>query len=159
MHVYLYHALGWTPPAFAHVCLLARNAGEVENLHGKNMLPKTAPTKLSKRNMDDGLLSYQEQGADPQALLNFLALLGWTHGSQNDKLGLNQLIERVRLSCMSALNTLRETSLILGLRGMLRLCPSASSIFCNNSTQQIMQPSRLHVSRSWLTRLRLSCRT
>ena len=85
MHVYLHQAFGWTPPSYAHVCLLVK--------HDK--------AKLSKRNFDTNLAPYQDQGVEPQALLNFVALLGWSHGSQNDKLNMEDLIQNVSLDCVS----------------------------------------------------------
>ena len=79
IHVYLYQVFGWKPPSYAHACLLVKD--------------RKAP--LHKRNMDSSLLPYQQQGVDPQALLNFLALLGWSHGSQNDKKYLEELVRDV----------------------------------------------------------------
>ena len=81
MHIYLHQAFGWDPPQYAHACLLTK--GDRSPLH--------------KRQLDSSLASYQEQGVVPEALLNFLALLGWKHGSQTDMLNLVQLIEQVMM--------------------------------------------------------------
>ena len=62
-HLALYEAFGWDPPAFAHVGLLL----------GDNL------QKLSKRNLDMDIRSFKEQGFFPEALVNFVALLGWSH--------------------------------------------------------------------------------
>ncbi|MGZ4616908.1 MAG: glutamate--tRNA ligase [Actinomycetes bacterium] len=62
-HVLLYHWLGWTPPAFVHMPLL-RN---------------TDKSKISKRkNPAARLLWFREQGYLPEALVNFLALMGYS---------------------------------------------------------------------------------
>lgn len=61
-HVLLYEALGWQPPLFAH---LSRILG-----------PDRA--KLSKRHGAHSALEYREQGYLPEAVVNFLALLGWS---------------------------------------------------------------------------------
>ncbi|HWQ99364.1 MAG TPA: glutamate--tRNA ligase [Candidatus Methylomirabilis sp.] len=60
-HLFIYQALGWTPPAFAHLPLLL-NADR---------------TKLSKRQGDVAVEDYLTNGYLPEALINFVALLGW----------------------------------------------------------------------------------
>jgi glutamyl-tRNA synthetase len=60
----LYDALGWTPPAFAHVPLLVEADGK----------------KLSKRREAVSVQSYRERGFVPEALVNWVARLGWGHG-------------------------------------------------------------------------------
>lgn len=62
-HIQLYTMLGWELPEFAHMPLL-RNPDK---------------SKLSKRKNDVSILSYKEKGYLPEALLNFLMLLGWSH--------------------------------------------------------------------------------
>lgn len=62
----LYHALGLTPPAFAHMPLTL----------GADR------SKLSKRHGATSLIEYQKMGYLPQAMRNFLARLGWSHGDQ-----------------------------------------------------------------------------
>lgn len=62
-HLLLYQAFGWEPTLFAHMPLI-RNADK---------------SKLSKRKNDVSILSYREKGYLPEALLNFIALLGWSH--------------------------------------------------------------------------------
>ena len=60
----LYDALGWKPPAFAHAPLLVEAGGK----------------KLSKREAAVSVESYRERGFPPEAVLNFIARLGWGHG-------------------------------------------------------------------------------
>ncbi len=62
----LYQALGWEPPLFAHVPLIL----------GPDR------SKLSKRHGAGSVLDYDERGILPEALVNFLARLGWSHGDQ-----------------------------------------------------------------------------
>ncbi|KAL1407080.1 Glutamate--tRNA ligase mitochondrial [Vanrija albida] len=62
-HHQLYRAFGWKPPQFAHLPLLA-------NLDG---------TKLSKRTGDVSVDAYRDKGYEPEALVNFLALMGWDY--------------------------------------------------------------------------------
>jgi glutamyl-tRNA synthetase len=62
----VYHALGLTPPRFHHVPMIL-------NPHGK---------KLSKRDGAMDVMVYKTMGYLPEALLNFLVRLGWSHGDQ-----------------------------------------------------------------------------
>ena len=62
--VQIYRAMGWEPPAFAHIPLI----------HGAD------GTKLSKRHGAVSVLEFREQGYLPEALCNYLLRLGWGHG-------------------------------------------------------------------------------
>jgi len=62
----LYLALGWSPPAFAHIPLI----------HGPD------GSKLSKRHGALGVEAYREMGYLPEALRNYLLRLGWSHGDE-----------------------------------------------------------------------------
>ncbi len=62
LHVLLYEAFGWEPPKFGHMPLL-RNADR---------------SKISKRKNNTSLKWYREQGYLPEAMINFLALMGWS---------------------------------------------------------------------------------
>lgn len=76
-HVLLYHALGWTPPTFAHVPLLL-NADR---------------SKLSKRTGDVAVSIYRDKGYLPEALINFVALLGWNPRADQEIYTLDELIK------------------------------------------------------------------
>ena len=79
LHVLLYRAFGWedTMPRFAHLPLLLKPDGK---------------GKLSKR---DGEVSsgYRESGYLPEAVVNFLALLGWNPGNDQEIMSMDELIE------------------------------------------------------------------
>ena len=62
----LYLALGATPPAFAHLPMILGPDGQ----------------KLSKRHGAVSVLAYRDEGFLPEALLNYLVRLGWSHGDQ-----------------------------------------------------------------------------
>ncbi len=62
----IYHALGVEPPAFAHVPMILGDDG----------------ARLSKRHGAVSVLQYREDGYLPEALLNYLVRLGWSHGDQ-----------------------------------------------------------------------------
>lgn len=77
----LYKALGYKPPKFAHVPMI--------------LGPDKA--KLSKRHGASPILEYKEEGYLPQALVNFLARLGWSYGDQ-EIFSLEELIEKFDIS-------------------------------------------------------------
>ncbi|HTO52045.1 MAG TPA: glutamate--tRNA ligase [Myxococcota bacterium] len=60
----IYQGMGWEPPAFAHVPLLVEPGGK----------------KLSKRQDSVSVQSYRDRGYTPEAVLNYIARLGWGHG-------------------------------------------------------------------------------
>jgi len=76
-HVILYQAFGWELPAFVHMPLL-RNADK---------------SKISKRKNPTSLLWYREQGYLPEALRNFLSLMGWSLGDDREIFTLQEMVE------------------------------------------------------------------
>ncbi len=81
-HILLYDALQWKPPTFAHL---------------PNVLNKDR-TKLSKRQGDVSAQSFLDRGYLEEALLNFLALLGWNPKTEQEIFTLNELIEQFDFS-------------------------------------------------------------
>ncbi len=77
----LYEAFGWTPPAFAHVSLV--------------MGPDHSP--LSKRHGATSVAEFRARGYLPEALVNYLALIGWSPGEGQELLPLDELARRFRL--------------------------------------------------------------
>ena len=89
LHVALYDAFGWTPPEFAHVGLLT---DEQQN-------------KLSKRNYDTDIQALRNKnGILSEALVNFLALLGWRNTQKNDVMSLEELSYKASLEPQCGLN-------------------------------------------------------
>ncbi len=81
-HLMLQRALGLPTPQYAHVPLLL-------DLDRK---------KLSKRTAETGLLAYREAGVLPEAMVNFLALLGWNPKTAEELFTIEDLVERFDLS-------------------------------------------------------------
>ena len=75
-HLLLYRAFGWEPPEFIHLPLL-RNKDK---------------SKISKRKNPTSLLYYKEKGYLPEALLNFLALMGWSTSDEEEVFPLDRLV-------------------------------------------------------------------
>ncbi len=80
-HILLYRALGWEMPFLAHMPLI-RNADK---------------SKLSKRKNDVSILSYRDRGYLPEALLNFIALLGWSHPEGKEIFSLSEFLDVMSL--------------------------------------------------------------
>jgi glutamyl-tRNA synthetase len=74
-HLLLYEYFGWTPPQFCHLPLL-RNPDK---------------SKLSKRKNPTSIGYYQRQGYLPQAVLNYLGMMGWTMPNGEEKFTLTEM--------------------------------------------------------------------
>lgn len=81
-HILLYEALGWEPPRIGHIPLLVNTEGK----------------KLSKRDGDVSVEDYLDKGFLPEAMVNYLALLGWNPGTDEEFFTLKELEERFDLS-------------------------------------------------------------
>lgn len=79
--ILLYDALDWDVPEFAHVSLIL----------GKDR------SKMSKRHGATAIEQYREKGYLPEALVNFLALLGWSPGGEEEVFSLDQLKQQFSL--------------------------------------------------------------
>lgn len=80
-HVLLYDAFGWERPTFAHLPLLLN----------------PDRSKLSKRQGDVAVEDYRDKGYLKEALINFVALLGWNAGDDREFYYLNELVEAFSL--------------------------------------------------------------
>jgi glutamyl-tRNA synthetase len=80
-HLLLYQALGWQPPLFAHLPMLL----------GKDR------SKLSKRHGATSVLDYAEQGYLPEAMFNFLGLLGWSLDDHTEIISREQFVQHFSL--------------------------------------------------------------
>jgi glutamyl-tRNA synthetase len=76
-HVLLYRAFGWEEPVFSHLPLL-RNSDR---------------SKISKRKNPVSLTYYRRAGMLPEAIVNFLALMGWSYGDDKEIFTLKEMIE------------------------------------------------------------------
>jgi glutamyl-tRNA synthetase len=91
--VLLYNALGKTPPTFAHVPLIMGADKQ----------------RLSKRHGATSVMEYEKLGYLPEAMFNFLALLGWGTGSNDELLTKDDLIQRFNLEGISGGNAVFNT--------------------------------------------------
>jgi len=98
LHVLLYRAFGWDAPEFAHLPLILKPVG-----NGK--LSKRDGDKLGfpvfplEWKTEEGVSSgYREKGFFPEAVINFLALLGWNDGTDKELFSLEELVESFDLN-------------------------------------------------------------
>jgi glutamyl-tRNA synthetase len=84
-HLLLYQALDWKPPHFAHL----------------PMILGSDRSKLSKRHGAASVTEYQEKGYLPEALMNFLALLGWSLDDRTEILSREELVRHFSLERVS----------------------------------------------------------
>lgn len=76
-HIALFRAFGAEPPKYAHIPLILNADG----------------TKMSKRDQGASLASYMEEGYAPEAVVNYLCLLGWSPKGGQEKMSAQQVIE------------------------------------------------------------------
>ena len=98
LHVLLYRAFGWEAPEFAHLPLILKPVG-----NGK--LSKRDGDKLGfpvfplEWKTEEGISSgYRESAFYPEAVINFLALLGWNDGTEQELFSLEELVEKFDLN-------------------------------------------------------------
>ena len=97
LHVLLYRAFGWedTMPAFAHLPLLLKpdGKGKLSKRDGDRLGFPVFPLEWHDPKSGDVSSGYRESGYLPEAVINFLALLGWNPGNDEELLSMEQLIE------------------------------------------------------------------
>jgi glutamyl-tRNA synthetase len=86
-HVLLYQAFGWEPPVFAHLPVILRQDGK---------------GKLSKRKDDVATNRFWERGYLPEAMMNYLALQGWSFDDKTEIMSREELIERFTIDRVQA---------------------------------------------------------
>jgi len=80
-HIALFNAFGVKPPHYAHIPLILNGDG----------------SKMSKRDKGASLTSYLQDGFLPEAVVNYLCLLGWSPKDNREKMSLDETIERFDL--------------------------------------------------------------
>jgi glutamyl-tRNA synthetase len=84
-HVLLYRAFGWQPPQFAHL----------------PMILGPDKSKLSKRHGATAINEYQDQGYLPEAMINFLALLGWSLDDKTEIMTVEEIVKNFSIERVS----------------------------------------------------------
>jgi glutamyl-tRNA synthetase len=101
-HVQIYQALGWEPPLFYHL----------PNVLGKDK------KKLSKRRNAPSWLDYKKQGYLPEAVFNFLALLGWSYDDKTELFTKEELIRVFTLDRIGVSSGIYDLDKLLWMNGV-----------------------------------------
>jgi glutamyl-tRNA synthetase len=100
-HILLFEALGAKVPQFAHLPLILN----------------PDRTKMSKRKSQTAVTDYRAQGFIPEAFVNYLALLGWSTGTEEEVLSLPELVERFELSNVNSAGAIFDRGRLEWLNG------------------------------------------
>lgn len=98
LHVLLYRAFGWDAPEFAHLPLILKpiGNGKLSKRDGDKLGFPVFPLEWKT---EEGVSSgYREKGFFPEAVINFLALLGWNDGTDKELFSLEELVEAFDLN-------------------------------------------------------------
>jgi len=87
-HVELYEAFGETPPSFAHIPLILNRDG----------------SKMSKRDAGASITSYVDQGYAPEAVRNYLCLLGWSPKDNREEIEIEEVVQLFDLTKVNRRN-------------------------------------------------------
>lgn len=98
LHVLLYRAFGWedTMPRFAHLPLLLKpdGKGKLSKRDGDRLGFPVFPLEWHDSKTGEVSNGFREQGYFPEAVINFLALLGWNPGTEQEMFTLDELVEQ-----------------------------------------------------------------
>ncbi len=109
--IMLYEALGWETPAFAHLPMILGSDGR----------------RLSKRHGATAVGQYREEGILSGAMVNFLALLGWSPGDDTEVMDLPELVDRFELERVNKKSAVFDTEKLEWLNGqhLNRMAPES----------------------------------
>jgi glutamyl-tRNA synthetase len=100
-HIELYQALGATPPKFAHIPLILNHEGK----------------KLSKRDGGSSITYFLDQGYAPEAVANYLCLLGWSPGENRERLDVPEILSLFDLEKINRRNAIFDLDKCFWLNG------------------------------------------
>ena len=100
-HIELYNALGATPPKFGHIPLILNHEGK----------------KLSKRDGGSSITYFMDLGYTPEAVINYLCLLGWSPGENRERLDVSEIRELFDLEHINRRNAIFDLDKCFWLNG------------------------------------------
>src|SRR5207244_5267074 len=119
-HIALFRAFGVEPPKYAHIPLIL-------NIDG---------TKMSKRDKGASLTTYMDEGYAPEALVNYLSLLGWSPKGNREKLPLPDIVELFDLPQVLRHNARFDMAKLIWLNGEY-ICEMSSERFYELAIQAL----------------------
>jgi glutamyl-tRNA synthetase len=99
LHVLLYRAFGWDAPVFSHLPLLLNpnGKGKLSKRKGADLGFPVFPIQWNDKEKGEVFAGFREEGYLPEALVNFLVLLGWNPGDDQEMLSLQDQINAFSL--------------------------------------------------------------
>lgn len=101
-HLYLYELLGWKPPVFVHLPVILGSDH----------------TKLSKRHGAKSALDYRNEGYLKEAILNYMALLGWNPGGSDEVMSIDQMVSKFNLEDINISNPVFDVNKLNWMNGI-----------------------------------------
>ncbi|OZV70845.1 glutamate--tRNA ligase [Winogradskyella aurantia] len=100
LHKLLYDAFGWEPPKFAHLPLILKptGKGKLSKRDGDKLGFPVFPLEWTDPKTGETSNGYKEEGYFPEAVVNFLAFLGWNPGTEQEIFSLEELIDSFDLT-------------------------------------------------------------
>ncbi|MBT8272872.1 MAG: glutamate--tRNA ligase [Bacteroidia bacterium] len=95
LHQLLYNAFNWEAPLFAHLPLILKptGKGKLSKRDGEKMGFPVFPLEWSDPQTKEVSKGFREEGYFPEAVINFLAFLGWNPGTEQELFNINELID------------------------------------------------------------------
>ncbi len=134
-HALLYDALGWERPKFAHLPLLLN----------------PDKTKLSKRQGDVAVEDYRDKGYFKEALVNFVALLGWNPSATREIFSMQELIESFTLEKVNKAGAVFDTQKLDWMNGEYLKLKSPSALAAE--LQPLAKQQGIETSDEYLARV------
>ncbi len=139
--ILLYEALNFSKPEFAHLPLIL---GEDRK-------------KLSKRHGAVSLMAYKEKGFIPEAMVNFLALLGWSPGNDKEIMSIKEIIQRFSLKRINPANAIFDIQKLEWMNGQYIYRMSDGELLESLKPFLIkfkfITPAELDKKREWILRV------
>lgn len=149
-HIFLYQSLGWPTPQFAHLPLVLN----------------PDRSKLSKRQGDVAVEDYLAKGYMPEALINFIALLGWNPGNDQEIFSLKQLIKEFSIEKLQKAGAVFNVDKLDWLNGLYirQLDNKTLTVLClpylinngfvqKNGQQLVIKKTNEIISMNWLGKI------
>ena len=94
LHVLIYRAMGWDVPVFAHLPLIMRpeGNGKLSKRDGDRLGIPVFPLHFEHPITGDSATGYDETGFLPEAVINFMALFGWSPGDDREIMSLDEMV-------------------------------------------------------------------
>jgi glutamyl-tRNA synthetase len=133
-HIELYKALGATPPNFAHIPLILNRDG----------------SKMSKRDEGASIATYIEQGYVPEAVRNYLCLLGWSPKDNREKIDIDEVVKLFELEKINRRNAAFDLDKCFWLNGQYVAQMSLDRFF--ELARPFLEKAKIDISNEKYTR-------